>query len=638
MEINLEKAVSYFYPGATSLELVYFEAIANAIDANATEINVEINVESFNAPESLTVTISDNGDGFTNERYKKFSKLLETEEEDHKGLGRLVFLKYFKKIEVTSTYGSSTRNFIFQSTFKKKNFTVVPKSSNDKQGSKLVFSEFKGKKINSYDFIKPSSLIKSITYHFYPNLFSLVKAKKDLTINVSLTTLQPQLDQNFFNDSKTLVASEITNLMVREFTAEHLDLFKTFDIFYKVERTDKESTIVTAICVEGRTIPIDIMPKEAVPAGYDIIFLLFSDFFKGKSNSSRQELVLNDTDFKTTKHLFRKHAMEILSEEIPFIQKENSRIKTHLYETYPHLQGYFNQDYVGIIETNKALEVAQKKFFLAQKEVLETRNTLSVAKYEKALEISSRTLMEYILYRNIIIQNLRNLDIKNSESEIHDLIIPRKKTLKSEDWAKTLFTNNAWLLDDKYMSYTSILSDREFDEILPHIEVTENEFAKDSKRPDIAIVFSNDLNSAQKVDVVIVELKKHGLSLAKKEEVVSQLKQRARKLIKYYPDKIQRLWFYGIVDIDAEFRKSLKEEKFVELYSSGSVYYKEHEALLDDEVTRVPIGLFILSYEAFLDDAELRNNTFLEVLKTGITKVIEQETNELKIHDTIDNM
>ena len=625
MEINLEKAVSYFYPVATSLELVYFEAIANAIDANATEINIEINVSSFNAPESLVITITDNGDGFTNERYKKFSKLLETEEDDHKGIGRLVFLKYFKKIEVASTYVNSTRNFIFQNTFKKKNCTVVSKSADDKQGSILIFSEFKGKKINSYDFIKPSSLIKSITYHFYPNLFSLVKAKKDLIINVSLTTLQPQLDQNFFNDTKTLIASEITNLMVREFKAEHLDLFKTFDIFYKVERTDKESTIITAICVEGRTIPIDIMPKEAIPAGYDIIFLLFSDFFKGKSNSSRQELVLNDTDFKTTKHLFRKHAMEILTEEIPFIQKENVRIKNDLYNTYPHLHGYFNQDYVGIIDKNKALDVAQKKFFLAQKEVLETQNILSEEKYEKALEISSRTLMEYILYRNVIIQNLRKLDVKSSESEIHDLIIPRRKTFRSDDWAKTLFTNNAWLLDDKYMSYTNILSDREFDEILPHIEVYENEFLKDSKRPDIAIVFSNDIKNSKKVDVVIVELKKHGLSLAKKEEVVSQLKQRARKLIKYYPDNIQRLWFYGIVDIDAEFRKSLKEEKFVELYSSGSVYYKEHEALLDDEVTRVPIGLFILSYEAFLDDAELRNNTFLEVLKTGLSKVLSEE-------------
>ncbi len=626
MEINLEKAISYFFPTATSLELVYFEAVANAIDANADVIDILIYIDSFAASESLTIVISDNGDGFTNERYKKFGILLETDQEDHKGLGRLVFLKYFNKIDVTSTYNNSTRKFTFQSTFKKKNFTVLPKSNSDKQGSKLIFTGFKGKKINSYDFIKPSMLIKSIAYHFYPNLFSLVKAGKDLKINITLTTLQPQIDQDFFNDSKSFTASEITNLKVKEFNAENLDLFKTFDIFYKVERTDKESTIVTAICVEGRTIPIDIMPKEAVPAGYDIIFLFFSDFFKGKSNSSRQELVLSENDLNTTKHLFRKHAMEILTEEIPFIQSENTRIKSHLYDTYPHLQGYFNQDYVGIIETNKALEVAQKKFFLAQKEVLETQNILSEEKYEKALEVSSRTLMEYILYRNIIIQNLRNLDVKNSELEIHDLIVPRKKTFQKSDWAKTLFTNNAWLLDDKYMSYTSILSDREFDDILPYIEVSENEF-KDIKRPDIAIVFSNEMSENSKVDVVIIELKKLGLPLAKREEVVSQLKQRARKLIKHYPNKIQRLWFYGIVDIDAEFRISLKEEKFVELYSSGSVYYKEHDALLDDEVTSVPIGLFILSFDAFLNDAELRNKTFLEVLKTGMAKVINEELN-----------
>lgn len=627
MEINLENAVNYFFPKATSLELVYFEAVANAIDANADEIDIQINIESFASPETLSVVITDNGEGFTNERYKKFSKLLETEEDDHKGLGRLVFLKYFNKIEVTSTFNDLTREFTFGKKFNKKKFTLLPKADDAVNGSKLTFTGYGKSKVNSYDFLKPSTIKQSLIYHFYPNLFSLVKANKNLKINISLLTLSPQTEQNFFNDKQVLIASEITNLNLRPYEATGLDLFKTFDIFYKVERSDKESSIITAICVEGRTIPIDIMPKEGIPQGYEIIFLLYSDFFKGKSNSSRQELVLSDADFKTTKHLFRKHAMEILTEEIPFIQKENTRIKTHLYNTYPHLQGYFNQDYVGIIETNKALEVAQKKFFLAQKEVLETQNILSEEKYEKALEVSSRTLMEYILYRNIIIQNLKKIDINNSESEIHDLIIPRKKVFQKTELVHNLFTNNAWLLDDKYMSYTTILSDKDFDDILPHIEVYEDEFKKDVKRPDIAIVFSNELNENAKVDVVIIELKKLGLPLAKREEVVSQLKQRARKLIKYYPNKIQRLWFYGIVDIDTEFRKSLKEEKFVELYSSGSVYYKEHDALLDDEVTTVPIGLFILSFEAFLDDAELRNKTFLEVLKTGMAKVINQELN-----------
>lgn len=58
--------------------------------------------------------------------------------------------------------------------------------------------------------------------------------------------------------------------------------------------------------------------------------------------------------------------------------------------------------------------------------------------------------------------------------------------------------------------------------------------------------------------MVIIELKKRGIKLSKTEEVISQLKQRATKLMNYYPNRIQRIWFYGIVEFNDEFKLSLK--------------------------------------------------------------------------------
>lgn len=52
MKINLKKAVSTFYP-SPSYELIYFEAIANAIDAGATEINISINIDSYAQVDTL---------------------------------------------------------------------------------------------------------------------------------------------------------------------------------------------------------------------------------------------------------------------------------------------------------------------------------------------------------------------------------------------------------------------------------------------------------------------------------------------------------------------------------------------------------------------------------------------------------
>ena len=591
MEVNLSRAIDFFYPSSSSLELVYFEAIANAIDAGANNIQISIAVDSYSKPESLTIVISDNGVGFTNDRYRKFTKLLETEEEDHKGLGRLVFLKYFKEVYIESIFEKQIRKFTFKKNFEKNNFTLSPAPDATYTGSRLAFSGYLKKKLYSYDFLKPVSIRQSILYHFYPHLFSIVKAGKDLKIDLTLSTKEPNPEQGFYNDCQILIASQSVDLESRKFPAESLDLFDRIDIFYKIKQTNKESSLVTAICVDGRTIPIDIMSKESTPKGYEIVFLLYSSFFTGKTNPSREALTLDEQELKTVKNLFRKHATIILNEKIPSIQEENKHITESLNNNYPHLAGYFDEQSIGIIDRNKAIETAQRKFFQAQKEVLDAPNTISTEQYEKALNVSSRTLMEYILYRNVIIKNLKQIDKKNPEADIHDIIVPRKKVCGKAGFINDLYTNNAWLLDDKYMSYSTILSDLEMNKLMPYLAL-DGENVDDEKRPDIAIVFSNDFHNPvgqvevqTKTDVVIVELKKLGLPLAKREEVVSQLKQRARKLAKYYPDKIQRIWFYGIVDIDAEFRIALKEENYTieDIYAlpegeraeliDGQIYY-----------------------------------------------------------------
>lgn len=633
MEINLGKAVDLFYPSSSSLELVYFEAIANAMDADADKIQVNIAVDSYSKPESLTLEIVDNGVGFSDERYRKFSKLLETEEEDHKGLGRLVFLKYFKRVDIKSLFGSQVRKFAFEKNFDKTKFTLTSTSNNTQRGSTLIFSGYLKKKLYSYDFLKPMSIKQSLLYHFYPHLFSIAKSGKDLTIGITLSTKEPNPEQGFYNDTQILIASQSVDLESRTFPAEGLNLFETIEIFYKIKQTNKESSLVTAICVDGRTIPIDIMSKESTPKGYEIVFLLYSSFFTGKTNPSRETLTLDEQELKVVKNLFRKNATTILNEKIPSIQEENKQITETLNNNYPHLTGLFDEQPIGIIDRNKAIETAQRKFFQTQKEVLDAPDVVSPEQYEKALNISSRTLMEYVLYRNVIIRNLQKIDYKSAEADIHDIIVPRKKICTKSGLIDDLYTNNAWLLDDKYMSYSTILSDLELSKLMPYLAL-EGENAEDEKRPDIAIVFSNDIQDSApkdtttqpKTDVVIVEVKKLGLPLAKREEVVSQLKQRARKLAQYYPDKIQRIWFYGIVDIDTEFRISLKEEKYTELFSGGSMYYKEHSVILDEgKDIRVPIGLYILSFDAFLKDAETRNSTFLNILKQGFKKGCEKK-------------
>jgi hypothetical protein len=208
---------------------------------------------------------------------------------------------------------------------------------------------------------------------------------------------------------------------------------------------------------------------------------------------------------------------------------------------------------------------------------------------------------------------------ENDEKELHGLIVPMRKTIKKEEFDDDVYNNNVWILDDRFMSYNTILSDEIMAKVVKEIALDDIE---DDSRPDITMVFSGNPETEEKVSVVVVELKKHGLPLAKNEEVVSQLRQRARKLLKYFPNKIERIWFYGISDIDSEFRISLREDGFKQLFSHGQIFFKPQNIIVDNENDPFIVDLFIMTYESLINDSESRNETFLRVLKSAISKSI----------------
>lgn len=513
MKVNISNAVKLFFPNP-SLEMVYFEAVANAIDANADTIEIKIDIDSYSKPDTLKIEIKDNGDGFDDKNFEKFTKLLEIEEQDHKGIGRLVFLNYFGEVDISSAYENKQRKFLFTGSFDGENELLD--IDEDLHETTLIFKGYRRERIKSYDYLKPESIRKSLLLHFFPLFYSLKVQDKELKINISLNTLESNPDHQFFSDHKEVLISQIPNLDEVTFNADGLDLYEKLTLFYTVKENVENQSLITAICVDNRTIPVDILAKDAVPAGYEIIFLLYSNLFTGKVNSSRQELAMEESEVKTLKKLFGDQVAKILKEQIPKIQERNQQVTESLKERFPHLTGYFEEESVGLIDRNQSLEIAQKRFFNAQKEILDS-TSLSDDQFMKSLEISSRLLTEYILYRNIIINKLKSIDKSSSEADIHNIIVPQRNIFKKDNLMRDIYSNNAWLLDDKYMSYTTILSEQDMDRLIKEILLEGESVEKDDTRPDIALVFSADPNETDsKLDVVIVELKKLGLGLAKK--------------------------------------------------------------------------------------------------------------------------
>jgi hypothetical protein len=611
MKINLKQAVRYFYNNP-SLELVYIEAVANSIDAGATKIDIDIEIEEISNPKTLSILIRDNGEGFTDKRYGKFSELMKVEDDSHKGLGRLVFLSYFDKVEITSCFDENKRTFEYSTQFEEAQMKLV-NEKNKQQQTELKFSEYRLKKIATHDFLSPRYLKKRLLEEFYPRLYLMKNAKEILEINITLNLKKQDSRFELVPEKKQISISEIEKLKIEPIDASALKMFENMELHYSIKEKSNEKTVITALCIDGRTYKVDIISDENIPFGYEMIFLLNSSYFDGKVSGSRQELNIPEKDRNVVKKLFRTKIMEILQKEIPVIAENNKKTKENLSNTYPHLLGYFETETIGFVKREETIKKAQEKFFKDQREVLEA-TLLTEEEYQKSLELSSRALTEYVLYRQIIIEKLKKIDKKNSEADIHNLIVPMGNKLSKSNFMNDLYSNNAWLLDDKYMTYNTILSDKVMTEVVKAI--TDEDASTDTSEPDLTLIFSNDPEKNRKVDVVIVELKKRGLKLEDNVTAIVQLEKRATKLMQYYPNKIQRIWFYAIVEFNDDLKLYLENNRYTSLFSTDTLYYSEKQQKLKlTDTSFVSVGYYILSLDALINDASARNSTFLNILK-----------------------
>lgn len=619
MDIETNSAIKLFFPNP-SLTLVYFEALANSFDAGATKVEISIEIESFSLPSSLRISIADNGTGFTDASFARFEKLMKPKDKFHKGIGRLVFLNYFKRVEVSSYWGEAEatkhRSFIFEENFKGENKTSehprgIPNSTN------LVFSGFAKEKVKSYDDLRPDALKELIIEHLLPRLNELRENNVDFEILLGLKTSESNEQKDFFPHQTKITATDLPELKTKELKSNFIDAHSSIKMHYHIKSPSKKSGIFTAFSIDGRTVPFNLVQPSAIPPGHFAVIIFTSDIFGISSDNSRQKLEISENiDAARLYSFLRKEAGAILNAEIPTISQSNNRAKQQLENQFPHLLGYFEENTVGLLNKDDAINIAQEQFFRDQKQILQCEH-LSDADYEKSLNVSARTLTEYILYREKIIAKLRDMNEENSEKEIHNLIVPRYKEFKGGSLASEAYQNNAWLLDDKFMSFRTILSESRMDRVIDAVRLTEGADAEDS-RPDIAMIFSGDPEAQQAVDVVIVELKKKTDEEKENLYAITQLLQRAEKLVAHCPN-IQRIWYYAVLQINDSLSTRLKQMRWTPLFSKGQLYYQEQDTFKPDG-SRVPTPVFVMSFDAIVSDAATRNHAFLEILRAAMRK------------------
>lgn len=525
-----------------------------------------------------------------------------------------MYLNYFDRVEVDSTWGDQRRTFLFSEAFKDESITeAVPTPA--PQLTKLVFKDFNGKKIKSYDDLKPGALKDRIIEQFLPTLYNRKRQSENFLIRLELETDEKQDKRDFFTTDETITPDDLPDLKQVSITDPTLDAFDGIEMLYQVKSGMGQRRVLTAASIDGRTIPINLIPSNSIPVDHSVLFLFFSKLFAGTADTARQKLILPDSITEAElRRVLQRELGKVLNEEIEQISERNEETKEKFEDTFPHLLGYFEETTVGLIDKDEALDNAQRRFFKAQKEVLQAEE-LDDETYEKSLMLSSRSLTEYILYRDKIIRRMKEMNKVNSEADIHNLIAPRYEQFSGDRLVNDIYRNNAWLLDDKFMSFRTILSEARMDTLIESITL-EDAPMKDQGRPDIAMIFSGDPADASSVDVVVVEIKRITDEEKENQFVINQLLARARKLAAHCPN-IQRIWYYAVIHINAELEESLLQQRFIPIFSSGRVFYNEFPTRRPDGTT-VPTPTFVMSFDAIIGDAECRNHTFLEILKSGM--------------------
>lgn len=616
MNIDGQGAAAHFFPRVNFTQ-VYLEAVANALDAEASTVAIEVILPSASKTSEVRLRISDNGRGMDADDYTRFATVLKPKDAHHKGVGKLVYLSYFGQVQVESQDASQRRSFRFHADFAPTDSepeTAEPDEAHPR-GLSLRFDGFGRKKLADKKHIQPQFIKQLILDEFLPELSRRKRASIPFEISIRLSMDDASgADAELFPTSVELSPRDLPDFESVEVEAPQL--FGGIRMLHSVVDGQDQKRVWTAASVDNRSIDLKLLDEKQLPDGVSAIFLFESDAFEAES--SRQRLLPKE-DPREERRLIdtlRKAAGRVLAQRFPEIREMNRTTLDGLRGHYPHLEGYFPTAESTVLDREASLKEARDGFFKDQREVLEAES-LSEVDYEKALEVSSRTLAEYVLHRSVMIKKVKETTRKEPESFIHDTFVPQRTTLHGEDWAKDAFRNNAWLLDDKFISYSVTLSEQKMTDLFKVIAPGE-EGVVDDGRPDIAMVFSGDPAAGDPVDVVVIELKRKTESLKDNSFVVTQLLQRARLLVRHRPT-IQRVWYYGIVEISEEFRDILEIQEWTKLYSKGDVFYKEHTIKRKDD-TAVPCPLILCSFEALIQDATERNEAFLRILRTSFQK------------------
>lgn len=626
-----------------------YETIVNSLEANATKIEIQLErTDSLVidgkpiAPKVRGFTITDNGDGFNQKNRESFLHYLSSVKLNLgcKGVGRFTWLKVFDTINVKSWTGEEFVEFSFNKDFKDEDILPQETVSKDKKTiitfSDVTTSYYSCKTKKNVDKRTSADLEvikKKIENYLLVKLF-LLSEKKDTAFEIKLMLDNQEVLINNANipDLKSLPFEILDPLN---------NSFYVFNLYYKF--IDTQNNLHNLFyCGNGRQVKKfkDDLKLGKLPDKASVIMLLTSDYFDNRINDERNDFTLDENQsdpsfanpipFHIINKQLKEEISKILSERYPTLVEGNKRKREDCTEEYPHLAKYIRNQDSSIIEDKAAIISQAKKEYEKDLEkikndfleLLKSNNIDQDVFIEQALkvsEMSARELAQYFLYREQIIKGLERLHMKGSsrEADLHNLFMKMGKTSVRDEDTFSKYDSNIWLLDDKFMSYTGMFSDKKIKIIKEHLKEKSSAGFEDRKEPDLAI-FYNQIDDENR-DIVVVEFKAIGAKELDKGVSAFELSRNIGNIIETL-DNIRTVYGYVITKMDAEFSKNLSRVPGMrKLFSKGKTpfFYQYAENFEDINGNKVDTHLYYLCSETIYRDAKSRNETFLDIIRNA---------------------
>lgn len=561
MQSNLAGRLDNTHLSLSNSFLPVFECVANSIHAieerkdisSLTDGKIVVEIEripqttlteedSTKIPTILSISVTDNGIGFTDDNLKSFQTLdsVFKKEKGCRGVGRILWLKAFDSVEITSmylknNYEPNRRHFFFNKEKEVHNVVNEVLKEGFKYQTKIKLSNFLFKdKVNK----KTPSIASDMLEHF---LWYFIREEGVPHIEIYDNTLDSPIFLNDLYDkyiSENITQEKIT-ILEHEFVLFHLSLngFSSINsvLWYCAEdRAVKKFPLIKNIT--GFFGKVNVDEKKT---GYAC--MVSSKYLDEHVRADRTGFDIEEesTEFfpdllsyTTINNVIFERISEFLKDVIEQNKNDSkNRVAKFVEDNAPRYRPIINQIEANFcidpLASDSEIEMTlHKELYKLEREIIKEgheilavpselnedyRNRLT--KYMSKVKIVKQTdLVAYVAKRRVILDLLEKiLTVKpdgsyNDEELLHSLIVPMRRD--SDEFYPD--EDNLWIIDERMVFHQYLASDKPI-----------SAYPTDSssrKEPDIGIinrncpdVFGNPIFTAENNDpssISLVEFKK----------------------------------------------------------------------------------------------------------------------------------